>query len=316
MTLISLTDFFGDYGFRIMFIGTTLVGLFAGLVGALLYLQKQSLVSDVIGHSAISGVLVAFIVAAGVLGLDGRSMIVVTLGAAAASLLAVLLSNWIADNTPVGIDAAMAVAMAIFYGGGMVLMNLVNASTLPGRAGVSSYLFGNAATMRRDDVIIIAIFGLACVIAFVAAYHPIKMYLFERTSAELAGFSSRVLQPLILGICTIAIVIGIKAVGMILMVAFAILPAAAARQWARSFGVMVMLSAAFGAIGGGLGSYLAVSIGKVPTGPVVVICLFVIFVISMVAVPDRSLIVRAVRRRSLAKQAAAPNSVRPVHEVR
>lgn len=98
---ITLTEFLTNYTFRAMLIGTTLIGVTSGALGSFLYLRKQSLISDVIGHSAIAGVMAAFIVAVSILGIEGRSMLVLTIGAVISSTIAVLVANWMTQTGPI-----------------------------------------------------------------------------------------------------------------------------------------------------------------------------------------------------------------------
>ncbi|MET7074952.1 metal ABC transporter permease [Trueperella pyogenes] len=283
---MTLAEFFGTYAFRTTAIGTLLIGAFAGGLGSILYLRKQSLASDVVGHSSLLGVVLAFI-AASLIGWDGRSILTLTIGGTIAAILALFLTNAIAHRTRVGIDAAMAISMAIFYGGGMVILYLINHSKLPNRGGIDSYLFGNAATMRQVDVITVLIFGILASLTLVAFWKEIQLYCFDDVAANVLGFAPRRVGALVIATTTIAIVMGIKAVGMILVVAFAIMPPAAARQFTTSMAGLVTGAAAIGGISGLIGAYISVSIGRVPTGPIVVLILFAIFIISLVLSPRR-----------------------------
>src|SRR5690625_6149609 len=93
----------------------------------------------------------------------------------------------------------------------------------------------------------------------------------------------------------IGTVIGVKAVGLVLMVAFVVTPPAAARQWTRTLPALVMLSAGIGAVGSGLGAYISIALGPMPTCPVIVLILCTIFLVSLLAAPRRSLIGRLLR---------------------
>ncbi|XCB29731.1 metal ABC transporter permease [Arcanobacterium hippocoleae] len=115
-SLIPLSDFWATYSFRVMTAGALLVGLFAGALGSILYVRKQSLVSDVVGHSSIAGIVGGFVIAS-ILGGDGQSILILTIGATISGLLAVVTTNKIAEKSKVGIEAAMAISLAIFYGG-------------------------------------------------------------------------------------------------------------------------------------------------------------------------------------------------------
>ncbi len=294
--LISLSDFWGTYSFRVMTAGAILVGFFAGTLGSLLYVRKQSLVSDVIGHSSIAGIVGAFVIAS-LMGADGQSILVLTIGATISGLLAVATTNLIAEKSKVGVEAAMAISLAIYYGGGMVALRLLSFSHFSGRSGISQYLFGNAATMRQIDVLIVAILGFTALLIVAIFWKEIALFAFDPVGAQAAGFSGNLLIAIVTLCTTVGIVIGVKSVGVVLMVAFAIIPAAAARQWTDHLPVLFLLAGAIGALSGGFGSYLAVSIGKVPTGPVIVVILSLVLAISLVFSPHRSLLAYRYRRR-------------------
>ncbi|MBS5919622.1 MAG: metal ABC transporter permease [Varibaculum cambriense] len=294
--LIPLSDFWGTYSFRVMTAGAILVGFFAGTLGSLLYVRKQSLVSDVIGHSSIAGIVGAFVIAS-LMGADGQSILVLTIGATISGLLAVATTNLIAEKSKVGVEAAMAISLAIYYGGGMVALRLLSFSHFSGRSGIAQYLFGNAATMRQIDVLIVAILGFTALLIVVIFWKEIALFAFDPVGAQAAGFSGNLLIAIVTLCTTVGIVIGVKSVGVVLMVAFAIIPAAAARQWTDHLPVLFLLAGAIGALSGGFGSYLAVSIGKVPTGPVIVVILSLVLAISLVFSPHRSLLAYRYRRR-------------------
>ncbi|MDU7515949.1 MAG: metal ABC transporter permease [Varibaculum cambriense] len=294
--LISLSDFWGTYSFRVMTAGAILVGFFAGTLGSLLYVRKQSLVSDVIGHSSIAGIVGAFVIAS-LMGADGQSILVLTIGATISGLLAVATTNLIAEKSKVGVEAAMAISLAIYYGGGMVALRLLSFSHFSGRSGIAQYLFGNAATMRQIDVLIVAILGFTALLIVVIFWKEIALFAFDPVGAQAAGFSGNLLIAIVTLCTTVGIVIGVKSVGVVLMVAFAIIPAAAARQWTDHLPMLFLLAGAIGALSGGFGSYLAVSIGKVPTGPVIVVILSLVLAISLVFSPHRSLLAYRYRRR-------------------
>lgn len=296
-TAVGIVEFLTNYTFRNMLVGTVLVGATSGALGCFLYLRKQSLTSDVIGHSAVAGVMLSFIVAVAVLSINGRSMLVLTIGSIIAATAAVLLSNWIARDSRIGIDAALAICLSLFYGGGIVLMRVITHSTLRGRGGIDKYMFGNASILVTTDIYTIGVFGGLSLLIMIAYWKEFKVYSFDPVLAETLGFSHRILNPLLLGTATIAIVIGVKAVGLILMIAFAIMPAAAARQWTKRLASMVLLASLMGAGSAAFGSFLAVNLGKVPTGPVVVMVLFGVFLFSIIAPPERSVLRRALVRR-------------------
>lgn len=292
-----LFDLLTIHTYRIMTIGCTLIGALAGAMGALIYLRKRTLMSDVIGHSATTGVMLAFMVGSAVIGIDGRSLWLLVLGSVLIGTFAAVLADRISHLTRVSVDAAMAIMLALFFGLGMVLLRVIERGNFRHRGGLKDYFFGNASTLTKADVYTIEVLCVVVGILLLAFYRGLAAHVFDVITAEVRGFRSRFYAPLLLGMVSVAVVVGVKSVGLVLMVALAAIPPAAARQWTRHLHTMIMLSAAIGAVSAVLGSLISVSIGKIPTGPVIVLVLTAVLFISLFAAPRRSIIVRSIARR-------------------
>lgn len=293
---MSLVEFLSNHTYRMVFFGTSVIGLVAGALGSFAYLRKQSLISDVISHAALPGTLLAFLTATVVFGADGRNMLGLIVGAVVIGTIAVLFANAVARTSKIRIDTAMAVSLTIFFGTGMLLMRVVTNSSLPGKGGIQDYLFGNASVITMADLTTsIAVGGLALVLMLVF-WKEFALRTFDPDHSTVLGFGARGIDTLMFTTIVIATVIGVKAVGLVLMVAFVVTPPAAARQWTRTLPGMVGLSALFGAVGSGVGAYLSIIGGKIPTGPLIVLTLFAIFVISLLLSPRRSVITRVIGR--------------------
>ncbi|GAB3699985.1 metal ABC transporter permease [Corynebacterium nasicanis] len=291
---MSPAEFFADHTFTMVTAGTSVIGGIAGALGSFVYLRRQSLISDVISHAALPGTLLAFLLL-GAAGLDARALPGLLFGATVAGTAAVLAANALTRSTRVAIDTAMAVVLSSLFGLGMLLMQYIQRSPLPGKGGIQDYLFGNASTITRADLAVSLAVGAATVAVVIACWKEFALSTFDRDLAGLLGFHPRILDPLVFLAVTVATVIGLKAVGLVLMVAFVITPPAAARQWTRTLSSMVALSGVLGAAGAALGSYLSIVFGPVPTGPVIVLVLFAVLVISLLLSP-RGVVPRAYRR--------------------
>lgn len=302
---MHLLEFFSNHTFRTVFIGTTIIGCVAGGLGSLAYLRKQSLVSDVISHAALPGTLGAFLIAVTIFGIDGRSMPVLLAGAIIVGTAAVLLSNYVATASKLKIDSSMAVILSLFFGTGLLLMRIIANGNYPGKGGIQDYLFGNASTITLQDLRVSAFVGAIALCIMVLFWKEFSLRIFDSDQVITLGFNPKIVDTLMFSAIVIATTIGVKAVGLVLMVAFVITPPAAARQWTRTMPTMVALSAAIGGIGSALGAYLSISVGNIPTGPVIVLTLFAIFVFSLIAAPRRSIIARAVSHRRARNQVRA-----------
>lgn len=289
-------DFFADHTYRMVFFGTMTIGLVAGALGAFAYLRKQSLISDVVSHAALPGALLAFLAAVLVFGVDGRNMLGLIIGAVALGTLAALTTNIVTRVSKIRIDTAMAVALTVYFGVGMLLMRMISNGDFSGKGGIQDYLFGNASVITVADLATSIAVGALALALMLAFWKEFALRTFDPEYARVLGFRGRTVDTLMFTTIVIATVIGVKAVGLVLMVAFVVTPPAAARQWASTLPGMVVLSGTFGALGSGIGAYLSIAIGRVPTGPLIVLALFGIFVVSLLFAPRRSIVTRAVRR--------------------
>ncbi|WP_257161889.1 metal ABC transporter permease [Corynebacterium cystitidis] len=283
---MSLSEFFTNYTYTMVFVGTTAIGLVAGALGVFAYLRKQSLIADVISHSALPGTLLAFLFMSAI-GLQGRTMGGLIIGAVVVGVLATAAVNWIERNSIIALDTSMAVVLTGFFGAGMLLMQYIDRRPIPGKAGVQDYLFGNASTLTRNDItvsLVVGAFALAIMLLFWKEFTAAS---FDPEQSQLQGFSRSVVDTLMFTTLVIATVIGLKAVGLVLMVAFVITPAAAARQFSRSVRTMVLLAALIGASASAAGSYLSISFGPLPTGPVIAVVLAVILLLAIVFSPRK-----------------------------
>lgn len=287
---------FADHTFRTMLIGTVVIGFTAGGLGTFAYLRKQSLLADVVSHSAIGGTMVAFIVASW-FGIDGKSSWVMIVGASAVSLLAVQLVEWLPRVSATKVDAAMAIILALFFGGGMVLHRVILAGPYPNKGGLADYLFGSASHLTSSDVVAAATVSIITFTVATVCFKELVIACFDGEYAQTIGFSPKALSWVLNTVVVLSVVIGVKAVGLVLMVALAVAPPVAARQWTRRLPSMVVLSGFFGATGAALGSWIAVSLGRVPTGPVIVCVVTALALISLLIAPRRSLLLMAVARR-------------------
>ncbi|WP_277102467.1 metal ABC transporter permease [Corynebacterium vitaeruminis] len=281
---MSVIDFLAEFSYRRTLFGTMAIGATCGAMGTFLYLRRQALMSDVIGHAATPGVMAAFLLVSLLApGADPRALPVLVVGAMVSGLASVWLSQAIARHTRIGIDATMAVVLSLFLGGGLVILQVIQKSTLPGKGGIQDLMFGNAATLTSLDVATIAVSSVIILAVAGLCWRPFVLMTFDETEARIQGWPVRWLTPALFGLLVVAIVMGVKAVGLILMIAFAVFPPAAARQFTRTTLAMFVLSGAIGAAAAAIGSYLSIALGNVPTGPVIVVVLGAFIGVSMLA---------------------------------
>ncbi len=291
-----LSVLLSDYTIRTVLLGSSTVGFVAGALGSFAYLRRQSLMGDVVSHASLLGIAAAFVLASLLVG-RGQLPVALLVGAAVAGVLSILFANLVVRHSPLTMDGAMAVSLALFFGGGLTLMRVIQTGPFRQRAGLDAYIFGRAAAITRADLELIAVFAGLALVLVIAHWKVFKLYGFDPVLAELVGFRARTVEPLLQLAIVLAVVIGLKLVGLILMIAFVVAPAAAARQWTRSLEGMALLAGAFGAVASIAGTLLSVWLGDVPTGPTIVLVLTLLVAISLAFAPRRGLIARARRRQ-------------------
>jgi len=285
-TLLSLFDV---PALRTVALGAALLGIAAGTVGCFAVLRRQSLQGDVVSHAALPGVAMAFL-------LGGRSPVLLVLGGAVAGWVALVLVGVIDRRSRVPADAALGGTLAVFFGLGLALLqyvqkNVPHASEHP----LDRYLFGQAANLRDEDVAVILWLTIGVLLVLALVWNQFKLITFDPDYAASVGLPVRRLDLLLTTITVVAVVIGLKAVGVVLMTALLVAPAAAARQWTNRLGIMVMLAAAFGACSGAGGTLLAHHLGErykagVPTGPTIVLMATTFVAISLLFGTARGLL--------------------------
>jgi manganese/zinc/iron transport system permease protein len=165
------------------------------------------------------------------------------------------------------------------------------------QAGLNSFLFGQAATLLMGDVIVMAIFGGGALALMPSSGKQFKLISFDADYAASLGLPVRLLDVLLTGLLVVAIVIGLQAVGVVLMSAMIVAPAAAARQWTDRLGVMVVLSALFGAVAGITGTVISSWGGGLATGPVIVLVISLFVAVSLLFATRRGLLWQWLQRQ-------------------
>lgn len=274
-------NLFSDYTFKVVSLGSAILGMISGMIGSFAVLRKQSLLGDGVSHAALPGVVMMFILT------ESKNTEVLLLGALISGLMATLLIISIVKHTRIKFDSALALIMSVFFGFGLVLLTYVQRIPKSNQAGLNRFIFGQASTLLQRDVVLMLICGIILFVIVLLFWKELKLFIFDAEFAQSLGFSSRKLNLLLSFMIVMAIIIGLQTVGVILMSAMLVAPAVAARQWTDRLWVMVSLSAAFGAVSGIMGTAISSIIPKLPTGPAIVVCVSLIVLISILFAPGR-----------------------------
>lgn len=280
---MNITELLTDPTLQTVLLGTACIGAVSGGLGCFAYLRKQSLIGDVVAHSSLLGIMIFFLASYWVTGEGNKSLWILIPGAIVSGVVALLFNNWLSSHPRVREDSSLGIILAIFFGSGILILRWVQRTNPPisGRRGLDGYIFGQAASMTQSDVVMVASMGMVAAILLFVFWKELKAYTFDPLFTQSIGRGGFKIDLLLIVLLVIGIVVGIQSIGVVLMIAMLVTPAAAARQWTNSLLGMVCLAALFGATSGIAGSVISATTAKMPTGPVIVLCSIVIFVFSL-----------------------------------
>ncbi len=273
-----------SYTLRNVFLGASMLGIIGGVLGSYTLLRRQSLVGDALAHAALPGVCVAFLLT------GSKSSPALLGGALVAGILGALFMLLIIRWTRVKEDSAIGIVLSVFFAAGIVLLTIIQ--KLPGgnQAGLDKFLFGQAATLMESDLWLMAGLGVLVLSSVMLLFKEFQVVTFDREFAAASGFPVRLLEMSLTGLLVLVVVVGLQTVGVVLMVAALVTPAAAARQWTERLGVMIFLSALIGGASGAIGAVASAATPRLPTGPTIVLISSFILAVSLLFAPRRGLV--------------------------
>jgi manganese/zinc/iron transport system permease protein len=298
-----------DANTRVVLMGTALLGMASGVIGSFAVLRRRALVGDAIAHAALPGLCVAYLL------VGDKNLFAFLLGALAFGILGVLCISFVRTHTRIKEDAAIGLVLSTFFGFGIVLSRIIQNQPTGNRAGLDTYILGKAAAMVRQDVVFIAIVAAAVLLAVVLLFKEFRALCFDRDFAASQGWPVFWLDLILMGLLCVCTVIGLPAVGVVLMAALLIIPGAAARFWTESLRVMVVISGLIGLVSCLVGTAASALGERLPTGPLVVVAAAVCFLVSMLFAPRRGVVADLLRRWNLRRRVGSQNALRALYEL-
>lgn len=286
------------YNATLVTIGAALLGLAAGATGTFLFLGKRALVSDAISHATLPGVALAFM-AMVALGGDGRALPGLLLGSAISSAVGLLCVSALTNRTRLSEDAAIGAVLSVFFGLGVVLLTVIQSMSAGRQAGLEGFLLGSTAGMLWSDALVIAGGGAIVLLLAMLLRRPMTIVAFDPEFAAGAGMNVRRIELAMMGLALAITVVGLKIVGLILIVALLIIPPAAARFWTDRASGVIALAGVIGAVSGYGGAAISATAPGLPTGPVIVLVAAGVFTLSLFAAPRRGVMAVALRRHKV-----------------
>lgn len=287
----NLISLFQDYTFQVVAIGSISLGVLCGLAGTFAVIRKQSLLGDSIAHASLAGIAISFMIT------KTRSTSVLLIGALIFGLIATLIINFFARNTRINYESSLALVMSSLFGLGLILLTQIQKHPSANQAGLEKFLFGQAATILKSDVQFICFLMLIMVLVVLISFKELKVYSFDPIFSQTMGINVNIMNFILNSLVVSSVIAGIQMVGVVLISALLVSPAVAARQWSQSLKQMLVLTVIIASTSGLMGTILSSSFEKLPTGPMIVVVLSIVVILSLFFAPERGILASLIRRQ-------------------
>jgi len=307
----SLIEFFSfsDPNVRYVVLGSVLLTASSAIVGTFTFLKKRSLVGDAIAHAVLPGICLGFMLA------GSKNPMALILGAFITGWISLVLVDYITSKTRIKEDTAIGLILSVFFGIGILMLTVIQKSGNASQSGLDHFLFGKAAALVGSDLYTFLAVAIVLLITVYLLFKEFSLLAFDKDYAKSIGLPVRRIELVLTSLIVLAVVIGIQAVGVVLMAAILITPAAAARFWTDKIKVMFILASVFGAISGLSGAYISYIAPAMPTGPWIVIVISTIAFISFFLAPKRGVFYRLLKQNTIQKTISDENVLKVFYQL-
>jgi len=250
-----------------------LAAVLCPVVGSYLIVQRMTLLGDVLAHSVLPGIVVAFFLRLEVL-----------TGALISGLASAGLIAWVRTQTKVKEDAAMATIFHSFFSLGVVLITILKI-----RINLESFLFGDLLGITREDVVRTALITIIVLVLVKLFYKELLFYTFDPVGAEAVGLPVKTLHLALVTSITVTIIASMQTIGVVLVVAMLATPALSAYLLVKELHQMMISGSAIAVLGTILGLYLSYYL-SLPSGATIVLVNFVTFLILLLFSPTQGIL--------------------------
>lgn len=251
-----------QYSFMVRgLIAASLVGIVCAVVGAYVVLRGMAFFGDALAHAILPGIAVGYLVGGGARG-------PLFWWALATAILSAIGISAISRSTKIKEDTAIGIVFAGMFALGVALISTVRSYT----ADLAHFLFGDVLGVRSADLWLIFAFSVLILLTILVFYKEFLVLSFDPILAATLRLPSRILDFLLIVLIAMTIVIALQTVGVALMVAMLVTPAATAYLLTRRLPVMMLLAALFAALSGVIGLYLSFYLSIASGAAIVLTC--------------------------------------------
>jgi manganese/zinc/iron transport system permease protein len=249
------------------------------------------------------------------MGWDGKSLPILLLGATVTGLIGVGAILVLRHRTRLKEDTALGAVLSVFFGAGVALLGVIQQMQGGHAAGLEAFIYGKTASMAMRDTLAIAVAAVLCIGACLLLFKELKLLCFDEGFAGARGFPAVRLDIGLMALIVTVCIVGLQAVGLILVIALLVIPAAAARFWTDTMWKMFLISGVLGAVGGMVGAGVSAVFPRLPSGAMIVLVCAALFLLSMVFGTVHGLLIRGLHRIRLNRAVDHQHLLRDMYEL-
>jgi manganese/zinc/iron transport system permease protein len=281
----------------------------SAIVGCFAQIQKKTLVGDAVSHAVLPGICLVFII------FNTKNFAYLLLGALGTGWLSIIALDSIYKHSKLKQDPAISIVLSIFFSAGIFLLSIIQHTGKANQAGLQRFIFGNAASLMTNELITATTIATIVITTIILLFRPLKIFCFDPMFAKTIGINTKLLNVTLQILLVLSIIISIQSVGIVLMTAMLIIPPAAANTWSNKLYKVLIISGIIGLVSGLVGTTISYQIKNMPTGPWIVLIMFLIAIISFLFAPEKGLIKRTYTFYKRNKQRTYENILKLLYEL-
>ena len=283
-----VTAFQYPYAWRAL-VASVLVGLMCGTLGCFIVLRNMSMIGDALSHAILPGVVVAFVV-------GGYSALSIFLGSVGAGLLTAVLITWIQQRVATKNDAAIGIVFTTMFALGVMGISYLSKNE-HAHIDLKDFLFGNVLGVSDTDLVLTGMICGYVLLSIYLFYRLLFATTFQPVIARTMGINTKLIHYFLMLLLSFAVVAALQTVGVILVVAMLITPAATGLLLSRRLPVVLAIAAGVGVLAASGGLLASIALDTTP-GPAMAVAASVLYALAVFFAPERGLAFRYFRRRS------------------
>lgn len=297
-----------DKSVRMVLLGAILMGLNCGTMGSLIVTRRLSLFGDTLSHAVLPGVAMGFLWS------QSKDSWAILAGATVAGFLGVALISLLKKTSHISQDSALGLVLSGFYALGICMLTRIQKMEFGNQSGIDKYLFGQVVGLSSSDLWTMAFSFLLILMLSVLLYKELLVAGFDSEFARSIGLPVDFLQYALWLLLAFAVITSLQVVGVVLVSALLIIPAATASLITDKMKTMLIWSALLGCAAGAIGAFLSFLGNQLPTGPLIVLVSTAFFLSTLFLHPQNGLFFKWLAARNRNQRIALENTLKAVYQ--